>query len=181
MKRPTLLLLSFLFCSIYLVADVKSTSGTLRFDSDGDGSAEVVLNDTGLGIGITPSTNLEVSGNSIFTGTMAIGVENASSNLSVSGTISQSSSTLSDNTSSLLHSLNFLDTSSGNLRVDLPSPSTITGTTFTFKKTTHSNNVVIASSSGIDGYNRLVLESSTGITPTPPCFPRATPTWCSTP
>ena len=58
-------LLSFIMRNIFILlcfltqlqADVRSTNGTLNFDTQSDENAEMVLNSTGLGIGITPTAN----------------------------------------------------------------------------------------------------------------------------
>ena len=57
----------------YTFADVKGDSGTIRFDSNSDRNPEMILNSTGLGIGITPTANLHVSSNAILSGDLKIG------------------------------------------------------------------------------------------------------------
>jgi len=48
------ILMIFLFFTSALCADVKSTKGQIGFDTQSDGQTEMVLNATGLGVGLLP-------------------------------------------------------------------------------------------------------------------------------
>ena len=50
----------FLFMSQLAFGAIKHTTGTIDFDVNRDGVKEATLNSTGLGIGVTPSTNLDI-------------------------------------------------------------------------------------------------------------------------
>lgn len=84
----TWLFIFFLLGAGVLCCDVKGTQGYIDFDANADQQREARLDGTGLKIGSSaPSANLDVSGNGIITGTIAIGTTTApSSNLWVEGT-----------------------------------------------------------------------------------------------
>jgi len=146
----------FLLTSVCL-ADVKSTTGQIKFDTNNDGQAEATLNNTGLGVGVTPSANLHVNGNAIVSDQLFAGGSSGSSNLNVNGTLgfgyesTASSMTLSGN------SLVLADSSSDNLVLSLPDASSYSGRTYTIKKTSALNNVFIRDGGFIDNYSDVSL------------------------
>ena len=80
----------FCFLSLWvgiqnLNANVSSTTGTLDFKPQST-TTVMTLNSTGLGIGMTPSTNLSVAGNAIISQTLSVGGASLGSNLSLHGT-----------------------------------------------------------------------------------------------
>lgn len=151
------LLISLLFLTSALTADIKSTKGHINFDIQADNQPEIILNDTGLGIGITPSTKLHVSGNAILNEQVFVGGNSGSSNLNINGTIGygfqsvNSSTTLSDT------SIVLADTSAGNIHLSLPTASSYEGRKYTIKKTSPLNNLSITGGGFIDDYSDITL------------------------
>lgn len=139
-------LLLLLLLTHGLWAQVKSTTGELSFDSQGDGLAEATLNAQGFGIGVTtPSANLEVAGNAFVTQAISIGSgTQGSSNLSLTGSVGFSTQSVSSNILLGASSMVLVDSSSGNLTLNLPNPVSHEGTQFTIKKTSTSHEVVIS-------------------------------------
>lgn len=157
-----ILLLTLLVIPLSLKADVKSLGGTIQFDSNSDSNAEMTLNTTGLGIGVTPSTNLEVSGNAIITEQLFLGSSTGSSNFNLHGTLGFGVETVSSNSTLGGNSLVLVNTSSDNIDLTLPNPSLVPGRTFTIKKIQSENRVTIHCLSGntIDHSHSMVLPSS---------------------
>jgi len=126
-----------------LQADVIGTPH-IRFDVNGDGTAEMLLNSNGLGIGTSNGlSTLEVHGS------LGFGFENISSN-----------TTLSSN------AIVFADTSADNLTLTLPDTATVTGRVYYIKKTNNSNQLLITSNDLIDGeISALEMTASTKGTP----------------
>ena len=143
--RPLRLKMSIKFISFFLFclkisfcyADVKSTTGSLRFDSNNDNSTEMVLNEIGLGIGITPSSNLHVSSNAIISGDLKIGTTSTQANLALSGTLGFSHLSISGNhtlSETASHSHILVDTSQGNIFLHLPYAGNVQGRIYIIKK-----------------------------------------------
>jgi len=157
MVSMTNTLIALLFLTTALMADVKSTTGQIKFDTQLDNQAEMILNSTGLGIGVTPSSNLHVKGNAIMNDQLFIGGNSGSANLNVNGTMSygiqsvSSSTTLSDN------SLVLVDTSSANIVLSLPEASSYEGRKYTIKKTSTLNRLSIRGGGLIDDNSDLTL------------------------
>lgn len=150
-------LIALLFLTSSLLADVKSTTGEIKFNTEIDNQAEMILNSTGLGIGITPSANLHVSGNTIISDQLFIGGDSGSSNLNVNGTLSYGFQTI---TSSIILSANSLilaDTSSENITLSLPEASSYEGRKYIIKKTSTLNRLSIRGGGFIDDYSDLTL------------------------
>ena len=60
--------------SVLLGSSLKSTTGTLLFDSNNDSTPEMALDVTGLAIGSTTATaNLDITGNGIISNELIIG------------------------------------------------------------------------------------------------------------
>ena len=157
------------FCFFNLLqADVKSTSSSIIFDRNSDGNYEAILNSTGFGLGVTPSANLHVAGNSIITGGLQLGGSGTfSSNLQINGTLGYSMSNISSGTilseqgsSSMILSEN----SSGNLFIYLPYAGNVAGRHYFVKNTsaTYSTVVLSRGSSNIEGQTYVVIKSSSG-------------------
>lgn len=149
-------LLIFLLSLPFLKADVKSTTGSIKFDSNADSSIEMTLNESGLGIGVVPSENLHVAGNAIV-GQISVGTTNATSNLNLGGSLSFSYETVSSNVALGEHSLVLADTSSSNVVLSLPSASAMSGRTYTIKKISSENDLWIESEESIDGFDSRVF------------------------
>jgi hypothetical protein len=142
-----------LFFPIFLSADVKSTTGEIKFDSNSDNQFEMLLNQTGLGIGINPSANLHIQGNALITDHLNIGTNNGSSNLNLSGTLGYSFQSVSSNTTLGNHSVVLSDTSGTNIHLTLPSASDVNGRVYTLKKTNANHQLWIQASDNIDNQN----------------------------
>ena len=144
-------LLVFLPIGLFLIqlqADIKSTNGTIKFDVNLDNSEEATLNQTGLGIGITPSANLHINGNANITQSLTLGTTiTSNSNLYISGTVGVSFETSSSNISIAENgtsSLIFLDNSNANLSVSLPFAGNLSGRQYTLKTNSNSFHAIIS-------------------------------------
>jgi len=135
MKLNSFILVLFLFV-IHSHADVLSTTDQIKFDSNDNGQHEMVLDNTGLGIGInlTPTANLHVSGNSIISGQMSVGGSTGQSNLNINGSLGFSSQDVSDNVILGGTSYIFADASSGNIILTLPASESYLGRVYVIKK-----------------------------------------------
>lgn len=152
----------FMMLSSSMVADVKSTTGTLNFVASSNTLA--TLNSTGLGIGTSPSANLDVSGNASISQQLIIGnSQQSSSNLQIHGNMSFSPLSTSSNVTLNAHSYVLADTSSANLKVQLPYAGDVTGRIITIKKTSHLNDLLIAGGL-IDGQLGTKLNSGNLLT-----------------
>lgn len=143
-----------------LVADVKSITGQIKFDTQMDNQAEMTLNSAGLGIGVTPSTNLHVNGNAIVTEQVFVGGSSGSSNLNVNGTIGYGFQTVTSSTTLGQSSTVLVDSSSDNIILTLPYAGNVAGLLFNIKKIASENEVRISSSGNIDNYPELILNSN---------------------
>jgi hypothetical protein len=145
-----------------MIADVKSTDGQINFDTQSNGSYEMILNQTGLGIGITPAANLHVNGNAIIPKQLFIGGSSGSANLNLHGTLGHGIVTLTTDANLDLASLYMADTSSGNIIATLPYAGNALGRVIQIKKASNLNRLEIYASSEniIDGrYKSLSLSS----------------------
>lgn len=133
-----------LFLISAVMADVKSTTGQIKFDTESDNQSEMTLNSTGLGIGLTPSTNLQVNGNAIVSDQLFIGGSSGSSNLNLNGTLGYGFQTVSSNTTLGDSSIVFVDSSSDNITLTLPYAGNVTGRQYHIKKISTSNSVWIS-------------------------------------
>lgn len=140
-----------------LLADVMSTTGTLRLDADGDGSPEAVLNASGLGLGTVPTEGLQVQGNGLVSGSLGVGSSSPSSNLEITGTMAMSYLETSSDATVSTHSVVLGDTSTGNITITLPDASNIDGRVVRVKKMSLLNNMSVESEDLIDGRNALYL------------------------
>jgi hypothetical protein len=141
-----LLLLFFILITSSLFADVKSSSGNLRFDSNSDGTEEMILNSIGLGVGkSSPVSSLDING------TFGLSYSFVTSDANLEN----------------LNSLIIVGSSVNNVKLTLPSPSEVSGRFYTIK---HNNSTVrstLTSSSNIDGESYLAINpiSNSRITP----------------
>ena len=151
-------------------ADLKSLTGNLIFDIQGDGIPEASLNSTGFFIGTSSgSSNLNVQGNAIVTGSLSVGssVSSASSNLFVSGSlgltpqvVSSSGNLLESGSSTMV----LADTSTQNITLNLPYAGNVQGRTYMIKKVSASNNLVITSSgNSIDGDTSILFPANSSL------------------
>ena len=153
----------FIFITSACFSDIKSTNGVIKFDSQMDNQAEMILNGTGLGVGITPTANLHINGNSIISDQLFVGGSSGSSNLNISGTLGFSVQSVSSDTSLGDHSVVLADTSSTNITLDLPPANNVPGRTYYIKKTSLLNQLWVSASDNIDaqdGHLELTYPSS---------------------
>jgi len=141
-------------------ADVKSTEGIIRFSTQLNQPPEMILNDRGLGIGATPSANLQVIGNAIISQQLFIGGDHGSSNLNINGTMMMSST--SANTDGVLgdHSVVFAGSSSDNITLTLPYAGNVKGRVYYIKKTLHDNYIEIYASEGVELGQNIILTTA---------------------
>ena len=131
------ILLFLLAFSPELISEVKSTNGTIGFDVDMNGTFEASLTSVGFAIGqnLTPSTNLQVSGNSIISNSLSVGGGTAgSSNLNINGALGFGVQALNASATLSNSSMVLVDTSSANISVTLPYAGNVRGRTYNLKK-----------------------------------------------
>ena len=144
-------------------ADVGSTTGLINFDANMDGQSEARLTSVGLAIGpnLSPSTNLLVQGNAMFSNSLSVGSTSGSSNLNISGTIGFSVKNLSANDTLGDDSIVLVDTSSANILLTLPYAGNMSGRNFKIKKLSSFNKLSIYGGSNlIDSTSVLELTTS---------------------
>ena len=144
-------------------ADVRSTNGTINFDSNFDGVYEAVLNNSGFGISTTtPSAILHVVGNEIVSGAMVVGgTNNASgSNLHINGSYGCSVEIVTGSTTLSGNSVVLADTSAANFILTLPHAGNVLGRLYSIKKISVNNIVQISAGNNfLDGYCYYSLSS----------------------
>ncbi len=115
----------------------------------------MTLKSQGLGVGVSPSTNLHVSGNSFVSET------SHSKNIEISGGMTVSHTTINTNGMiGLEKSFYLVDTlGAGNLALNLPLASEHLGKVVHFKKLYSGGNVILNSTNGIDSQGDYVLEN----------------------
>ena len=155
----SLIVLVFLSICPNAWADVRSISGTITFDVNGDNSPEMTLNSNGLGIGtgVNSGSNLIVSGNCVVTGALVVGGSTGSSNLHVNGSFGLSVQSTSSNLTLAEHSLVLVNSNAPATTVEvvLPQASTMTGRVYTVKKTASSGNVLLRSDGSTSSSNLI--------------------------
>lgn len=153
------ILLHMLLC--ILLADVKSSDGTINFIPEANGVVRAKLDSTGLHLGPDGSANLNVTGNAIV-GELATSINRSGSNLHIGGTYSKSFTTVTGNaTIPENHSLVLLNLSSASDNVDLllPSAGNMANRILQIKYISGSVNAQIRSADGIDQAFRVILDS----------------------
>lgn len=155
--RTLFILFACLICSW---ADVISPTGQIKFDVQSDNQAEMTLNQTGLGIGTSPSTNLQVNGNALVTGTLNVGGGSGSSNLHIQGTMGLNFESVNSSITLSGNSILLADTSSGNVELSLPVASSVSGRKYTIKKISRSNEVFVTGGGYIDSYTDVTLSTN---------------------
>ena len=143
------------------LTEVSSLSGKINFDVLEDGVSEMTLNSTGLGVGISPQSNLHIAGNAIIQQQLSVGSSLSSSNLYISGTQSQSIESLSSSGNLYHHSLYLINPASANLQLQLPYAGNVTGRIVDLKAVNNSNTIWIsAANSLIDNSAEWTLSSN---------------------
>lgn len=146
----------YLFLIGIIYSDVSSITGSINFDSNGDSEAEMVLNSVGLGIGVSPSTNLHVSGNGIVeNGSMLIGGTSGNSTLHIHGSIGLSVETISSDTTLSANSSVLANTSSQDVSITLPYAGNVMGRIYKIKKISSLNTLSVFGNPYLDGYSKI--------------------------
>lgn len=122
-------------------SDVTSISGNINFHTLEDQPAKMILNATGLGIGVSPSSRLHVQGNAMVSNQISIGGSSGSSNFHINGTTAFSSDPISIDSNLSDHSQFLADSSAGNLRLTLPYAGNAQGRVIQVKKISKLNTV----------------------------------------
>ncbi|MBF0198375.1 MAG: hypothetical protein HQL32_11720 [Planctomycetes bacterium] len=145
-SNKSIFLTLFLLClsMTSLLADsIRSSTGTIGFDVNMDGNMEMMLNRNGLGLGVSPSTNLHVQGKALVSHRLSIGGITNHSNLHLNGSIENSFQEVNSDSTIGGHSLVLADSSSGNLTLTLPYAANVAGGVITIKKVSLNNEVTI--------------------------------------
>ena len=134
------LLFACLLIAQNLSADLKSTSGNIKFDSNSDGVQEMTLTPSGLGIGkAAPLSSLDVE-----------------------GTLGLSYSLVTGNTTlDAMNSVVIVGSSVNNVILTLPDPNTTSGRLYTIKHNNNSVRSTLTSSANIDGEPYLAINPIT--------------------
>lgn len=169
MQKKSIILLIIGCVSLFIFAiqaAIKSRTGSINFDVNRDGTYEMVLVGGNLGIGTTnPSANLHVEGNAIVeNGKIGVGITNPTSTLHVSGTIGYGYETITTSKSLSDKAMAIVDTSSANLNIYLPDPSTVTGRIYQIKKINAGQTLNISGNGSLidNVYSISLTTSSTG-------------------
>lgn len=160
---PSVFLSVMLFPSTLLWGQMAG-EGEFSFDVNDDDVPEMTLSDNGLGIGTSsPSANLHVMGNAIYTGHVVIGgtTNDSSSNLHVHGSMAYSIQSVSAGSHEISNtSLVLADTSSGNVTLQLPDASTYANQVITIKRSSDLYTLYLAGGGNtIDGYTTMSFPS----------------------
>lgn len=171
------MIVSIFVCSnAHLFSNVRSISNLnkINFDVNSDGLMEATLNRSGLAIGSNnAAANLYVNGNAIISNTLTIGSSslNSSSNLFIQGSYSMGPQLTSTNVnlnSQNSSSIVLVDTSSGNVSLQLPYAGNVRGRFLTIKKSSPNHDLWIwASGNYLDKRGAALYRSAvSGVLPT---------------
>ncbi|MBF0198070.1 MAG: LamG domain-containing protein [Planctomycetes bacterium] len=111
----------------------------------------MLLNTTGLGIGVIPSSNLHVNGNALVSKQIFVGGTSGSANLHITGSLGFSHQTMSSNTTLGSSSYVFVNSATDNITLTLPYAANVTGREYTIKKTSLLNNIWITGGGNVIG------------------------------
>lgn len=147
-----------------IFGDVKGQNNVIYFDVQSDGVSEMQLNQIGLGIGISPSTNLHVSGNASISHQLIIGSSTSSANFFIQGTFGMTPQLFSDG-DEVESSIVLVNTSTDNIFTKLPFAGNVTGRKFVIKKTSNQNSLFISGRGNpIDSFDAISLPPTTSST-----------------
>lgn len=152
-------------------ADVKSPNGVIYYDIQSDHQPEVTLNSIGLGIGTTPSSNLDVSGNALVSQQLIVGGTTGNSNLHIHGTLGFNTLAIADNTilgDTVSASMILVDSRAGNINLTLPYAANVQGKLLTIKKSYSDNDVILKYY--IDRQAQVLLQESSSELPSVEVF-----------
>ena len=142
----------FLFSSIAF-SNVRSTQGQIEFSNQLDGTYQMKLNSQGLAIGpdLSATANLHVAGNTLLTNDLSLSSANQGhSTLQIIGSLAFNIETVSSNTTLSENSMVFVDSSSDNIHLTLPSSDNLVGRLYSIHKSSDQNTVTLE---GIQGYD----------------------------
>jgi hypothetical protein len=146
-------------------SDVVGTDGNIHFRIYENSQVNMTLNQTGLGVGVTPSANLQVSGNAQVTESLSVGHGGGASNLSLSGSLGFSMATITSNTLVDNSSMILVDSSVAGANVDLRVSNSANneGRVYWIKSTDGAHAVHITQDEGIfdKAYSNLTLDAGT--------------------
>lgn len=157
-----LIVFLLMLCSLSPIETaIKSSSGNIRFDTNNDGTYELILSANGLGIGVEPSSNLHVQGNAVISQRLTVGgTSNSSqSNLHINGTLAYGVTTYTTGTNTISDtSLVLADTSQGNVVLTLPDAND--NQVLTIKRISTNNTLfIVAGGNTIDASSSLIYSS----------------------
>ena len=147
-----LILIGIILNVSVLLSDVRGIKGELLFDANSDGASEMMMTSTGLGIGVTPASNLHVQGNAIISEKLDVGGQGGSSNLNIFGSLSMSIETISSSANLGNTSIVFVNTASNNVFLALPAANLVSGRVYKIKKTSLQNQLWITAGENIEGF-----------------------------
>ena len=147
-----------------LSADVKSVREEIKFDLLNDDTEEMTLNTIGLGVGIIPSANLHIAGNAVVSESFSLGTTTAKSNFEVKGTVGDVIQLCSTNTMLSGNSTVFVNSSQGNVTIELPDASIMEGRKYTIKKISMGYDVKLTGGP-FDNLDHIILDSSEKLRP----------------
>lgn len=143
----------------FIYSDIRSNTGTIKFKPNLNSSEVMTLTESGLGIGVNPSSNLHVSGNIVTTGEMTLGEGSTqNSTLNINGSLALSVESVSSNITLSSNTLVSADSSMGDIVITLPSATQAIGRTYIIKKIKSAGNVFITGNV-IDDEHILFLEA----------------------
>lgn len=142
----------------FLAADIISHTGSINFKSRMEGGVDMTLTQTGLGVGVTPSSNLDIQGNALISGQTTFGAGlSQHSTLNLHGTLSFGVELVSSNTTLSANTLVSVDSSDNDVFLNLPSAADTIGRTYIIKKVSRTGNVFV-NGNLIDGERYVYLE-----------------------
>ena len=150
------LVISLIFLYTFaLSADIISNTGNILFQTTLDGPPAMIVSSQGVAVGSSlPSANLDITGSALISGNLSIGGSvPGEATLYLSGTLSYSIETISQDTTLSTNTKVFIDTSTGNITLTLPSASSVSGRAYSLKRIHDDQHYVrISSGANIDGY-----------------------------
>ncbi|MBF0197863.1 MAG: hypothetical protein HQL32_09140 [Planctomycetes bacterium] len=123
---------------------LSSSEESITFDPTNTSVPVVTITTTGMGVCTTPTTTLDVSGNTIISESLAVGSVSGNSTLEINGSLTMTPQFVSSNITLGGYNTALVDSSSGNITVTLPDVASSRGMTYTIKKTTFNNTVTVS-------------------------------------
>lgn len=143
------LLLFYCISHSILYADIIGYNGKIKFKTDIKNDEIMILTDNGLGVNTSPEENLHINGNVKINEKLIIGDKIGNSNLEINGSIGYGYDVYSTNTTISSNSLVFVNSGSGNIKLNLPSVEINKGRKYFIKKISAHNTVWISGGNAI--------------------------------